>query len=217
MKEGDQMSEPIMDNIRSYFKENVSRPLSVEEIQGVLGIDHAADFKELIKSLNALEASGELVRTRKDRFGLPEKMNLVRGSVQMHKKGFAFLIPDDDEQTDVYIHANDLASAINLDKVLVRLERKYDDDSRPGGVVIRILELSIHQVVGTFENNQSFGFVIADDKRIPNDIFIPKGITNGAVTGHKVIAEITKYPEEKKSAEGAITKILGHKNDPDRK
>src|SRR5690625_1108810 len=214
MREGDQMSESIIDKMRSYFKENVTRPLSVEEIQDVLGIDHSADFKELIKSLNDLEASGELVRTRKDRFGLPEKMNLVRGSVQMHKKGFAFLIPDDEDQTDVYIHANDLASAMNRDKVLVRLEQKNGDDSRPEGVVIRILERSIHQVVGTFENNQSFGFVIADDKRIPNDIFIPKGMTNGAVTGHKVIAEITKYPEEKKSAEGAITKILGHKNDP---
>src|SRR5690625_2387694 len=121
---------------------------------------------------------------------------------------------DDEDQTDVYIHANDLASAMNRDKVLVRLEQKNGDDSRPEGVVIRILERSIHQIVGTFEDNHSFGFVIADDKRIPNDIFIPKGMTNGAVTGHKVIAEITKYPEERKSAEGAITKILGHKNDP---
>src|SRR5699024_9474772 len=57
-------------------------------------------------------------------------------------------------------------------------------------------------------------FVIADDKRIPNDIFIPKGKMNGAVSGHKVIAKITKYPEHRMSAEGEITKILGHKNDP---
>src|SRR5690625_5841147 len=63
MREGDQMSESIIDKMRSYFKENVTRPLSVEEIQDVLGIDHSADFKELIKSLNDLEASGELVRT----------------------------------------------------------------------------------------------------------------------------------------------------------
>src|SRR5699024_7828325 len=49
---------------------------------------------------------------------------------------------------------------------------------------------------------------------IPNDIFIPKGKMNGAVNGHKVIAKITKYPEDQKSAEGVITQILGHKNDP---
>src|SRR5690606_30208029 len=67
---------------------------------------------------------------------------------------------------------------------------------------------------GTFENNKAFGFVIADDKRIPNDIFIPKGNINGAIDGHKVIARITKYPEHRMSAEGEIIQILGHKNDP---
>ena len=214
MRVGEQMSENTKDTIRNYFKENVTRPLSVEELEDVLDIDHALGFKELVKSLNELEETGELVRTRKNRFGLPERMNLVRGRIQMNKKGFAFLIPDDEEQTDVYIHPSDLDSAMNNDKVFVRLEKKDDSDKRPEGTVIRILERSVHRVVGTFEDNHSFGFVIADDKRIPNDIFIPKGLTNGAISGHKVIVEITKYPEERKSAEGAIIKILGHKNDP---
>src|SRR5699024_4672254 len=86
--------------------------------------------------------------------------------------------------------------------------------NRPEGKVIRILDRAVQQVVGVFEDNQSFGFVIADDKRIPNDIFISKEKTKGAVTGHKVIAEITKYPENRKSAEGEVVKILGHRNDP---
>src|SRR5699024_4051017 len=68
--------------------------------------------------------------------------------------------------------------------------------------------------VGTFEDNRSFGFLIADDKRMPHDIFIPKNKTKGAVTGHKVIVQITKYPEDRKSAEGEVIRILGHKNDP---
>lgn len=214
MKEGEHMSEQIKDKIRDYFKENTEKPLSVQELEEVLAIESASNFKELIISLNELEETGELVRTRKNRYGLPEKMNLVRGRIQMHKKGFAFLIPDNEEQTDVYIHHSDLASAMNNDKVLVRLEKEDFDGNRPEGIVIRILERSTNQVVGTYEDNRSFGFVIADDKRIPNDIFIPKGMTGGAVTGHKVIVEITKYPEKQKSAEGAIVKILGHKNDP---
>ncbi|MUV39130.1 Ribonuclease [Lentibacillus sp. JNUCC-1] len=77
-----------------------------------------------------------------------------------------------------------------------------------------MLERAVHQVVGTFEDAGSFGFVIADDKRIPNDIFIPEHMKHGAVTGHKVIAQITKYPEGRMSAEGEISNILGHKNDP---
>src|SRR5690625_1390227 len=208
------MSEQMKKSIREFFEKNVDRPLSVQELEEELNVDHAVDFKNRVITLNELEETGELVRTRKNRFGIPEKMNLIRGRIQMHKKGFAFLIPDDSEQTDVYIHHSDLKSAMNNDKVLVRLEKNDGGDQRPEGRVIRILERSVHQVVGTFEDNHSFGFVIADDKRIPNDIFIPKGMSAGAVTGHKVIAEITKYPEAQKSAEGAVTKIIGHKNDP---
>lgn len=200
--------------ISDFFKESGTRPLSVEELQAELNISDADEFKKLVISLNHLEDMGELVRTRKNRFGLPEKMNLIRGKIQMHKKGFAFLIPDDEEQTDIYIHHSDLASAMNNDKVLVRLEKGGTGDQRPEGTVIRILERAVHQVVGTFEDNHSFGFVIADDKRIPNDIFIPQERMHGAFTGHKVIAQITEYPEGRKSAEGEIIKILGHENDP---
>src|SRR5690625_2973838 len=206
--------DSIKEKIRDYFKESGTRPLSVNELEEKLEFGHSEDFKQLVISLNELEETGELVRTRKNRFGLPEKMNLIRGKIQMHKKGFAFLIPDDEEQTDVYIHHSDLASAMNNDIVLVRLEKKDDNGNRPEGTVIRILERATLQVVGTFEDNRAFGFVIADDKRIPNDIFIPKSMTNGAVSGHKVIAHITKYPEGRKNAEGEIIQILGHKNDP---
>ncbi|WP_068673600.1 ribonuclease R [Oceanobacillus sp. Castelsardo] len=204
----------MKDRILSMFKETEMRPLAVDEIERELGIDDSSEFKELVIALNELEEAGELVRTRKNRFGLPEKMNLIRGKIQMHQKGFAFLIPDEEGLTDVYIHASDLASAMNNDKVLVRIEKTSDEENRPEGQVIRILERAVTKVVGTFEDNRSFGFVIADDKRIPNDIFIPKGKTNGAVDGHKVIVEITKYPEGRKSAEGEVIQILGHKNDP---
>ncbi|MFC3041350.1 ribonuclease R [Virgibacillus xinjiangensis] len=204
----------MKEKILNYFKESGTKPLAVDEIEESLELEDAVEFKELVKALNELEEEGELVRTRKNRFGLPEKMNLIRGRVQMHAKGFAFLIPDDEEKRDVYIHSSDLSSAMNNDRVLVRLEKTEEDGNRPEGVVIRILERAVIQVVGTYEDNRSFGFVIADDKRIPNDIFIPKNSTNGAVSGHKVIARITKYPEGRKSAEGEIFHILGHKNDP---
>src|SRR5699024_7426044 len=121
---------------------------------------------------------------------------------------------EDEEEQDIYLHYTDLNTAMNNDVVLVRLEKRGDDSHRPEGTVERIIERAITQVVGTFESNRSFGFVIADDKRIPHDIFIPKENTNGAISGHKVIVEITKYPEGPKSAEGIVVHILGHKNDP---
>lgn len=200
--------------ILDYFNENASKPLSVKELEEILGLHDADEFKVLMQNLNELEEAGELVRTRKNRFGPPERMNLIRGKIQMHAKGFAFLIPDNEDQDDVYIHHSDLQSAMNNDKVLVRIESRNEEGQRPEGIVIRILERATHELVGTYEDNGNFGFVIADDKRIPNDIFIPRNAANAAVGGHKVIVKITKYPEDRKSAEGEVTQILGHKNDP---
>src|SRR5699024_10498795 len=88
-------------------------------------------------------------------YGLPEKMNAIRGKIDMHQKGFAFLIPDEEDMQDVYIHAFDLHSAMNRDTVLVRLEKQGDDGQRPEGSVIRIVERANQQIVGTFEDNQS--------------------------------------------------------------
>ena len=208
------MSTEVKQQILDYFKEAVSKPLSVEELEETLELNDSVEFKVLMKALNELEEEGELVRTRKNRFGLPERMNLIRGRIQMHAKGFAFLIPDEEDKDDVYIHHSDLHSAMNNDKVLVRIEKRKEDGTRPEGTVIRILERATTRVVGTYESSRNFGFVIADDKRIPNDIFIPKGQSNGAIDGHKVIVNITKFPEDRMSAEGEIVEILGHKNDP---
>ncbi|MFC0525594.1 ribonuclease R [Pontibacillus salicampi] len=208
------MSQELKQQIMNFIHENTSKPLSVQEIEEMTNLEEAEDFTTLMKTLNELEEEGELVRTRKNRYGLPEKMNLTRGKIQMHQKGFAFLIPDDDDKDDIYIHHSDLHSAMNNDKVLVRTETNNEKDKRPEGTVIRILERNTNEIVGTYDDNGYFGFVIADDKRIPNDIFIPKGSTNGAVDGHKVIVKITKFPEGRMSAEGEVVEILGHKNDP---
>ncbi|WP_028783658.1 ribonuclease R [Thalassobacillus devorans] len=208
------MSTEIKSKVLDFFNETASKPLSVQELEETLELDGADDFSDLMKTLNELEEQGELVRTRKNRFGLPEKMNLIRGRIQMHAKGFAFLIPDEEGKDDIYIHHSDLHSAMNNDKVLVRVEKRDESGARPEGTVIRILERATDKVVGTYQPSRNFGFVIADDKRIPNDIFIPKGAANGAADGHKVIVKITKYPEDRMSAEGEVEEILGHKNDP---
>lgn len=208
------MLETLKHEIISLFKESGTKPLAVNEIETALSIEDTEEFKTLVIALNELEEAGKLIRTRKDRFGLPEKMNLVRGKIEMNKKGFAFLIPDDMDQTDVYIHSSDMGSAMNNDVVIVRLEKKGERSTRPEGVVIRILERANQQIVGTFQNNRSFGFVVPDDKRIPNDIFINKNNTKGAINGHKVIVDILRYPEGRHNAEGDVTEILGHRNDP---
>src|SRR5699024_2831424 len=134
--------------------------------------------------------------------------------IDMHQKGFAFLIPDEEDMQDVYIHAFDLHSAMNRDTVLVRLEKQGDDGQRPEGAVIRIVERANQQIVGQLEDNQALAFVRPDDQPNPNDVYVPKRKRKGAGTGHKVIVSINKYPEKRKNAEGEVIDILGHENDP---
>ncbi|GEL76598.1 ribonuclease R [Tenuibacillus multivorans] len=206
--------EDFKQQLITFFEEDATRPMSVTDLQEALDMTDSEQLQVLMVTLNELEEKGELVRNRKNRYGLPEKMNLIRGRIQMHAKGFAFLIPEDENQSDIYIHQTDLMSAMNGDIVLVRVEAASVGGNRPEGVVVRIIERNNAPIVGTYQDNGRFGFVIADDKRIPNDIFIREGYSNGAVDGHKVIVQITEYPDGRKSAEGEVTEILGHKNDP---
>ena len=207
------MNEELIEELLKYFRETAEKPLSIDEIEEAFSIKESDQFKELVKSLNELESRGQLVRTRSNRYGVPEKMNLVRGRVQGHAKGFAFILPDEEGHDDVYVNSGDLGSAMNGDIVLVRLHPKATG-TRPEGQVVRIIERGTTEVVGTYSDQKSYGFVVADDKRIANDIFIPKESKKGAVDGHKVVVKITKYPEGRMSAEGEIVKVLGHKNDP---
>ncbi|WEG14897.1 ribonuclease R [Pullulanibacillus sp. KACC 23026] len=194
--------------------EEAVKPLTLQELEELFSMQDAEDYKDLIKTMNEMEEKGLVVRTRSNRYGLPEKMNLIRGRVQGHAKGFAFIIPDDPEAgKDVYVASGDLNGAMNGDTVLVRLLTESRGD-RPEGVIVRIVERGTTRVVGTFTSSEHYGFVIPDDKRVPNDIFISKENMNGAAEGHKVVVELTKYPEGRKNAEGIVVQILGHKNDP---
>lgn len=197
-----------------FMQETAYKPMTYQELEGHFQIEDAAKFKQLLQLLNVLEQQGKIVRTRTNRYGVPERMNLVRGKLQAHAKGFAFLIPDNNELDDVYIHANDLKGAMNGDAVLVRLSGKLKPGSRLEGEVVRIFERANTEIVGLYQDMGSFGFVAADDTRIVQDIFVSKEQSLGAVDGHKVVVEIVKYPEKRAAAEGKVIEVLGHKNDP---
>src|SRR5699024_12010770 len=105
------------DDIMHHFKKNGEKPLSVKELEALFEMHETEDFKQLIKTLNYLEESGALIRTRKNRYGLPEKMNAIRCKIDMHQKGFAFIVTDVEDMQDVFINPFDLHLEINRDSV----------------------------------------------------------------------------------------------------
>ncbi|MCY8177880.1 ribonuclease R [Bacillus paralicheniformis] len=205
--------EEFMDKLLSFMKEEAYKPLTVQELEEMLEITDSDEYKELVKALVTLEEKGLVVRTRSNRYGLPEKMNLIKGKVSAHAKGFAFVLPEDSSLDDVFIPPSELNTAMNGDTVLVRLSTE-SGGTKKEGAIIRIIERNVQKIVGTYTETKNFGFVIPDDKKITNDIFIPKHAKNGAVEGHKVVVRLTSYPEGRMSAEGEVIEILGHKNDP---
>lgn len=197
-----------------FMREKAYKPMTYQELEQHFGIEEAEDFKNFLKMLNRLEEEGAIIRTRANRYGVPERMNLIRGKLQAHPKGYGFLIPEDPRQPDVYIHANDMRGAMNGDTIMVRILSKGVGTQRLEGEVARIVSRGNQQIVGTFQPHDGFGFIIPDDKRINRDIFVAKENYNGAVDGQKVVAEIIKYPEGRAAAEGRVVEILGHKDDP---
>ncbi|MCR1972239.1 ribonuclease R [Clostridium cochlearium] len=201
----------IQETLVEFMKEQAYKPMNLKELAKVFNIksDDIEDFK---KVLDYMEKDGLVVKTRTEHYGVPEKMGLLVGKVQGHQRGYAFLIPEDDRE-DVFIPASGLNGAMNGDKVVVKVFKEIKEGKRSEGEVIRILDRENKTVIGSFEDSKNFGFVVPDEKRIYQDIYIPKGNTMGAHSGDIVIAEITKWPEKRRSPEGKIVEILGKKGE----
>lgn len=193
--------------------EQAYKPLELEELINEFGIgDDERD--QFAKLLHDMESNGKIVLTRTKRYGVPERFNLVRGTLQGTSKGFGFVIPDTAGQADIYIHLNDMNGAMDGDLVLARIHKRKTDNRRPEGEIVRILKRGRDRIVGTFTRLSSyFGFVIPDDKRIPADIFIAPELQMNARDGQKVVVKLHQITG-RHSAEGEIIEILGHKDDP---
>jgi ribonuclease R len=195
------------------MKEKAYKPMTEWELAQALNIQ-PGELDLLLKALNYMEKEGLVVRTRRGRYGIPEKMNLVVGRLEGHPRGYAFLIPENEELEDIYISQEDLNGALHGDTVLVRPKVRAHGGAKAEGEVIRILKRASKKVVGTIEKEKHFAFVTPDDKRFFYDIFIPGDQTMGARSGQKVVVKITRWPEKRRNPEGEVIEVLGFKDEP---
>ena len=197
--------------IVDFMKEQAYKPLTAEELLQEFDISNR-DQDRFLNLLAEMEKEGLIIKNRKERYGVPERMDLVVGRLQGHAKGFGFLIPDNPKQDDVYISIEDIKGAMHNDRVVVRLIGGKKGKST-AGEVIKILERANHQIVGEYEDSGDFGFVVPDDDKIFHDVFVPRSKAQGAKEGEKVVAEITRWPAKRRNPEGEVTEILGHKTE----
>ncbi len=203
----------LEERILEYMKKEAYKPLLFNELATSLGLNKD-EYRELKDVLRKMEEEGLTVKTRRKRYGIPERMNLIVGKLQGNQKGYAFLIADNTNIKDLYIPVESLNGAMHNDKVIARISKADISVGKKEGEIIRILKRANEKVVGTFEKNRNFGFVVPDDRRIYQDIFISKDDFEKAKEAYKVVVEITKWPEGKRNPEGKIIEVLGSKDDP---
>lgn len=198
--------------IKEYINSAEYIPLKSHEMALMLDVP-AEDMPIFQDIINELSAEGSIVITKKGKLMPAAKMNIYPGYFTGNARGFGF-VKIEGRDSDIFIPPDRVNGAMNKDKVLIKITEESRDGRRSEGEILRILEKGSSRIVGTFDAVKSYGFVIPDDKKEGRDIFIPEGKTKGAVSGHKVVVKITKRAEGRSNAEGVVTEILGHADDP---
>lgn len=208
------MNEIILEEKKKLVYEYISskdyKPVKFKEMVGILQVPRA-EKEDLREVLELLVQDGLIMIDVKGKFK-KTKGNIKTGVFSGTQKGYGFVMLEG-EAEDIFIPENATNGALHNDKVQVEiLDEKTG--KRKEGKIISIIERGFDQVVGTFAKSKNFGFVITDNQKFGKDIFISKEHTKGAVSGHKVVVEITSYGGKDKKPEGKIVEILGHINDP---
>ena len=187
-------------------------PMKEKELAVFMQVQ-SEDREELKSILAELVEQGKLELTKRGKYvkGSGKPLNLT-GTFISNARGFGFVEIDGQEQ-DLFIPEEEVNGAFHKDIVSVEL-LKGQHGKRQEARVSAVLSHGITRLVGTFDKAGNFGFVIPDDDKIASDIFVPKERSKGAVTGHKVVVELTDYGDNKHKPEGKVVEILGHLNDP---
>lgn len=186
-------------------------PMKAKEIAMLLDIPKAKR-SELMEVLDSLVADGTIGVSKKGKYMKPENVALV-GTFESTSREFGFVVIPDRED-DIFVKANDTMNAFYHDKVKVVITTEKNGGKRAEGKIVAIVEHEVKEVVGTFQKNRTYGFVIPDNAKINCDIFIPQEFMNGAVEGSKVVASISDYGSQSKNPQGEVTEVLGHIDDP---
>lgn len=208
------MSKNIYDEkkkkILSVINDKNYKPLKQKELAFLLQVepDDREEFRDILADL---VKEGKVLLNKRGKYQSLSTLRKI-GTFIGNPKGFGFVTVEGEEE-DYFIGERDTGCAMHNDKVLIQITGT-PTGKRKEAKVIQILEHGNDELVGYFQKNKSFGFVIPDNRKIGDDIFISKKNSMGAVTGHKVVVKLTSYGDKNHKPEGKVVEILGHVNDP---
>jgi ribonuclease R len=209
----------IREQILALVSRKDYRPLNAVEI--AREIASGKTRVALRRTLRELERAGQIARIRKDRYILPAEADLVTGKLFIHPAGYGFLTPEKATESDLFVAAENIGTAMHGDRVVARILRDAPSDrikARREGRVIRILERAHDTIVGTLQRSRNFYYVVPDDPRFVHDIYVRpaqvrRSQTVGTV-GDKVVVRLDAWESRHVNPEGEIIEILGPASTP---
>jgi len=186
-------------------------PLTFEELAGLLDV-RPQEFDAFMRRLGAMQRDGQVMQNRRGDYLIPDKADLIRGRVEGHPDGYGFLVRDE-EGPDLFLGPKEMDKALHGDRVMARIVG-MDRRGRPEGKIVEVLERANHRVVGRVHNEHGVLFVVAENRRISQDILIAPGAKPKAVAGQVVVAEIIEQPSKHSQPIGKVVEVLGNYADP---
>ena len=206
----DQTFEKRKKVIYDFICDDFYVPMKIKEIAMVLQITKE-QRKELQEVLDSLVEEGKISLSKRGKYSKGQTKRIM-GTFQANIRGFGFVMVEGQEE-DIFIPAENVNGAFQGDEVECIITGS-PSGRRQEGKIVGIISHQVTKVVGLYEKSKSFGFVRPDNQRFLKDIYIPAGKELHAMTGHKVVVELTSYGGEHMKPEGKIIEILGHVNDP---
>lgn len=203
--------QQIKDKLYEFICDDMYKPMRLKDIRFLLQVPDG-DRKKVEEALNELISEGKITLSAKGKYKKLDD-NLLVGTFIGNKKGFGF-VRVDGEKEDYFIPSKYTMDAFHNDRVVIKKIDTGYNGKRTEAQIVNVLSRGMSMVVGTYEKQDGFGFVIADNQKVADDIFVNKKDSMGAMTGHKVVCQIISYGTAGRSPEGRIVEILGHVNDP---
>lgn len=196
--------------VYEFICDDLYTPMKAKEMAMVLQVDRR-QRDELRQVLSELVEEGKIELTEKGRY-IKASGRFLTGVFTGNSRGFGF-VTIEGEEDDIFIPAEKVGGAVHMDTVAVTLSPAQTGRRREGAV-LKVISHGLHQLVGTYQASRTYGFVVPDNRKLGQDIFVPLERSMGAVEGHKVVVEITSFGSEDKKPEGRVVEIIGHVNDP---
>jgi ribonuclease R len=193
----------------------VGKPMTFFKIAKLFNLTNKGQVEALRRRLKAMERDGQLVRNRRQGYGLPKKMDLVRGRIIAHPDGYGFLVPDEGGE-DLFLSEREMRTLTHGDRALVNIIG-IDYRGRREGALVEVLERNTHEVVGRFfhKKGQNVAFVEPDNRRLHHNVLIEGKKNRGdAKSGQIVLVQILEPPTKYNPPFGKVIEVIGEHRAP---